>query len=53
MIKEYWDRIETALGTLTIAVDDRGCVTNLIFGAGAIDGEHSSNRWLAWSVDKD
>ena len=41
MVKEYWDRIETALGTLTITVDDDGRVTGLIFGASVVDGERS------------
>ena len=44
MTEEYWDRIETALGTLTVTVDDRGRVTNLIFGEGTFDGQRSPQR---------
>ncbi len=41
MVKQFWDRIETALGTLTITVDDDGRVTGLIFGASVVDGKRS------------
>lgn len=41
MVKESWDRIETALGTLTVTVDDDGRVTSLIFGASVVNGERS------------
>ena len=44
MVKEYWDRIETALGTLTITVDDDGRVTGLIFGASVVDSERSQRH---------
>jgi len=44
VVKEYWDRIETALGTLTITVDDDGRVTGLIFGASVVDSERSQRH---------
>jgi methylated-DNA-[protein]-cysteine S-methyltransferase len=31
MNEGYWDRIETALGTVSVAVDDRGRVTSVSF----------------------
>jgi methylated-DNA-[protein]-cysteine S-methyltransferase len=44
MSEAYWDRFETALGTLTVSVDGDGSVTKLVFGAADLPGRRSARR---------
>ncbi len=42
MSQEYWDRMETALGTLSVSVDDCGRVTTVHFGATVLGGRRAT-----------
>lgn len=42
MNEEYWDRMETALGTLSVSVNDRGCVTRVCFGKPVMEGRRAA-----------
>ncbi len=44
MNEEYWDRIETALGTVSVAVDERGRVTRVSFDEGSPTGPRGAQR---------
>ena len=44
MSEAYWDRFETALGTLSIGVDGGGSVTRLVFAADELPGRRSTKR---------
>ena len=44
MNKLHWDRIETALGTVTVVVDDRGRVTRVSFGDRKLTGQPAAQR---------
>ncbi len=44
MNEEYWDRFETVLGTVSVAVDDRGHVTRLSIGGSHYTGRTAPQR---------
>ena len=44
MNQGYWDRFETALGTVSVAVDDRGRVTRVSFGVTNAAGRRAAQR---------
>jgi methylated-DNA-[protein]-cysteine S-methyltransferase len=44
MNEGYWDRIETALGTVSVAVDERGRVTRVSFGESSPAGPRGPQR---------
>ena len=44
MNEEYWDRFETVLGAVSVAVDDRGHVTRLSIGGSHYTGRRAPQR---------